>query len=251
VRTKDKVIRREFGIFPGDVFDASEVGKGVSRLHALRYFKTIESTVAPGEEPDERNLILEVTESQTGSLIFGAGVSSNYGIIGLFQLSFDNFDIADWPRSFDDLLTGDAFVGAGQRLLLQWRPGTEQQQARVLFADPHIFDTGFSFSADFFLYERDQGDYDENRLGVRLALGRKITDRLSVRLTLRVEEVEIDEFGATPAPDVLAAAGTSDVRSLALGATYNRTDDVWQPSEGYRLSGTVEWSGDYLGSDWN
>lgn len=249
-KTKDKVLRREFALFPGDVFNASEVDKGANRLRRLRYFNTVESSIVPGETIAERNLIVEVEEGQTGNLLFGAGLSSNHGVIGQFQLSFENFDIADCPRSLDDLLRGNAFVGAGQKLFLQWMPGTELQQARIFFSDPYFFDTRYSFSTDLYLYQRDRDDYDEDRIGVRLGLGRQVTERLSARLTFRLEGVDIDDVG-TLAPDVLGVAGNNDIRSLAFNLTYDKTDDLWQPSRGYRVSGTAEVAGDYLGSDWD
>jgi outer membrane protein insertion porin family len=249
-KTKDKVIRREFEIFPGDVFNSREVARGLERLRALGFFKTVETTVAPGEEPGERNLIVEVEEGRTGNLMFGVGVSSNNGLIGQFQVSFENFDIADWPKSLDDLLTGNAFVGAGQKLLLQFSPGTELTQARIFFADPYIFDTRYSFSTDLYLRERAYEDYHEGRLGARFGLGRKLTDRLSARLTYRLEQVDISELDTT-APDVLAAEGESAIRSLAFNLTYDRTDSPLMPTKGYRLSGTVETAADFLGSDWN
>jgi len=249
-KTKDKVIRREFGIFPGDVFDASEVEKGVARLRGLRYFETIETTIVPGDVPGEKHLIVEVTEGRTGHLMFGAGVSSNHGIMGQFQLSLENFDLLDCPKSFDDLISGNAFVGGGQRLLLQLSPGTELTQARLFFSDPRIFDTRFSFDVDLFLFQHERDDYDENRIGFRVGVGRKLTDRLSAKLSYRMEEVQIKGID-TMAPDVLAAAGTSDVASVALNLTYDRTDSYWNPSTGYRLSGTAEVAHSSLGSDWD
>jgi len=249
-KTKDKVIRREFGIFPGDVFNSREVAKGVQRLRALGFFTKVETTVVPGEEPDERNLVVEVEEGRTGNLTFGVGLSSNNGLIGQFRVGFENFDIADWPKSLDDLLMGNAFVGAGQKLLLEFRPGTELTQARIFFADPYIFDTRYAFSTDLYLSERDYDDYHEGRLGARLGLGRRLTDRLTARVTYRLEQVDISELDTTAA-DVLAAEGTNAIRSLAFNLTYDRTDDVWMPSRGYRLSGTAEVAGDFLGSDWN
>ena len=249
-KTKDKVIRREFQLFPGDVFDSREVAKSVQRLRGLGFFKTVETTIVPGEEPGERNLVVEVEEGRTGNLMFGAGVSSNNGIIGQFQLSLDNFDIADWPKSLNDLLMGNAFVGAGQKLRLLFSPGTELSQASILFADPYIFDTRFSFSSEFYLSQRDWDDYREGRLGARLSLGRKLSERLSARLTYRMEDVDISNID-TLAPDVLSVKGASDVRSLAFNLTYDHTDSPWSPTKGYCLSGTGEVAADFLGSDWN
>jgi outer membrane protein insertion porin family len=184
-------------------------------------------------------------------VVVGGGISSNDGLVGQFRLSFGNFDIADLPESFGDLLSGNAFVGAGQKLLLSWQPGTEYQQARVMFADPYIFDTQYSFSIDFFLYERERDHHDEDRSGVRLAIGKNLTDRLSARLLLRMEEVDIDDLSSSAAPDVVAVAGKNDVHSLSLKMFYDHTDRPRLPSEGYSLSGSVEVAGGFLGSDWS
>ena len=249
-KTKDKVIRREFELYPGDVFDTSKIQKAVERLWALRYFRNVGTTIVDGDTPGEKNLIVEVEEGQTGNLMFGAGVSSNDGIIGQFQIEFMNFDIADWPSSFEDLLSGNAFVGAGQRLSLSLAPGTEYSSARLYFQDPHIFDSPYALSTDFFLWEYDRGDYDERHAGARIGIGRRLTDRLSAKLTLRAEEVKISNID-TIAPDVLAVRGTSKIRSLTLGASYNATDRLMQPTKGYRLRGEIEVADDALGSDWS
>ncbi|HUU42814.1 MAG TPA: outer membrane protein assembly factor BamA [Planctomycetota bacterium] len=249
-RTKDKVVRREFDLYPGDVFDETKVQKAVRRLWGLRYFRNVETTLVDGEEPGEKNLIVEVEEGSTGQVMFGVGVSSNDGLIGLFQIDLLNFDLCDWPTSFRDLIDGNAFVGAGQRLSLQLRPGTEYTQARLYFADPYIFDTHFQFSSDLFLWARERDDYDEEHIGVKLGLGRRITDDLTLKLTFRAERVDIDQID-TLAPDVLAVAGKSDIRSFILDAAYDRTDNPVNPSSGYRLNGEVEVAGDWLGGDWN
>lgn len=68
-------------------------------------------------------------------------------------------------------------------------------------------------------------------------------------MSYRREEVDINGID-TMAPDVLAAAGSSDVASVEVKVTYDRTDRYWSPTEGYRLSGTAEVAHETLGSDW-
>ena len=250
-RTRDKVIRREFSLLPGDVFDLEQVDKGMTRLGYLRYFNKIEKTIAKGEEPGERDLIVEIEEGQTGNFSFGVGLSSSDGIVGTIQLTLDNFDLVNFPTSFRELFSGNAFMGGGQRLDLMYNPGTEYQQARLAFHDPYIFDTQYSFNFSVFLYDRQRDDYDEKRVGTRVGLGQKLTENLTGSLTFRFENVDITNLDLPIAPDVAAAAGDSDVLSLMLSLNYDRTDHPWQPSEGYRLMGSLEVAGDYIGSDWD
>ncbi len=242
-KTKDKVIRREFDIYPGDLFDAAKIEKGIERLRAIGYFTRVDTTLTRGDLPEERSLVVEVEEGRSGRIMFGAAVSSDTGVTGLFQLSLENFDITDWPSSFGDLANGNAFVGGGQRLLVQLAPGSELNQARIYFFDPHIFDSRYWFSSDLYIWERERESYTEGRTGVRLAVGRKLTERLSGRLTFRLENIDISELDDDAPPDVLAVAGKSSIASVILGLDYDRTDDRLAPAGGYRLEGSLEVAG--------
>lgn len=251
VKTKDKVIRRVFNIYPGDLVNISRIRHAVTRLRELNYFTKVETTFAEGPEPDTRNLVVDVEEGPTGQVLFGAGVSSSAGLIGQFELSLRNFDIADWPRSLDDLFSGNAFVGAGQTFILQLRPGTESNQARVFFSEPYLFDSPYSLSTDLFYYERDREDYDEARAGARVGVGRRFTEDFSVQLTARVESIKIGSVEDDAPSEFLALEGRHEINSLALGADYDKTDSVWLPSTGYRALGTVEVADKAFGSDFS
>lgn len=251
IKTKQNVVLRAFGIYPGDVYDTTKVERGLNRLRELRYFKTVEETVVPGGMPDERNLVVEVEEQDTGRLMFGAGISSNNGLIGQLDVAFENFDVGDAPSSWRDFWTGNAFVGAGQRLELMLQPGTEVSQARLLFVEPHLLDSDWSVSTDFFIYQRLFADYNEGRAGFRIGVGRQLTDDLTARLTFRFEQVDISSVSDDAPPDVVAVGGTGAIRSIILGTTYDRTDSFWMPTKGYKLTGSVEVATDALGSDWN
>ena len=239
-KTKDKVIRREFTIVPGDMFDQSKVDDTLERLRAMRYFSKVESTVRRGEYPDERDLVVEVAEGRTGRIGFGGGVSSDAGVVGLLELDLENFDLCDWPKSWKDLFTGNAFVGGGQKLSIQIEPGTELNEGRIYFYEPRLFDTHYSWASDLYLWTRTRDSYDEERFGSRFTLGRQITDRLSAKLTLRLEQVKLSSLDATAPPDVVAAKGPSNIESLIFGLDYDHTDSRMVPSKGYRVGGSFE-----------
>ncbi len=54
-----------------------------------------------------------------------------------------NFDITRWPDSFDDLLSGRAFRGAGQEFRAEAVPGTELQRYSASCASRRVFDSPY------------------------------------------------------------------------------------------------------------
>ena len=72
-----------------------------------------------------------MVEGNTGSFVWGAGVSSGSGVRGTFQFNKRNFDITKLPSSWNpatiisEIIDSKAFHGAGQELQLFVAPGTE------------------------------------------------------------------------------------------------------------------------------
>ena len=77
-KTKDKVIRRELAVSPGEVFDMVRVKLSKERLEGLQYFVPgkVQTSVEPTDVPNRKNLLVAVKEGQTGHLQFGAGFRS-------------------------------------------------------------------------------------------------------------------------------------------------------------------------------
>jgi len=60
VKTKDKVIRRELAVSPGEDFDMVRVKLSTNRLAGLNYFEKIDAQPEPTEIPNRRNLVIGV-----------------------------------------------------------------------------------------------------------------------------------------------------------------------------------------------
>src|SRR5207244_11819349 len=71
-RTKDKVIRREVLITPGDVFNTVRVETSKKRLENLGYFSKVDTFPVDTGVEGRKNLDIQVEEKRTGSLNFGA-----------------------------------------------------------------------------------------------------------------------------------------------------------------------------------
>jgi len=250
-KTRDKVIRRDLTFYPGQLLDSTALRESLERLRGRGYYETVSLDLQPGSTPDSRVVVVSVEEARTGFFSFGAGVSSNSGFIGNISFVQRNFDWTRPPRRWEDIWRGTAFTGGGQQFRLQFQPGTELTMFRVDFTEPWVFDRPYSLGLSGYLFARSREDYDEERRGGSVSLGHRFTPELSLRGTLKVETVEIDDVDPTTAPDILALAGSNDVLSLRFDLTYDRRDSPWQPSRGYLLGGFFEHFGEFLGGDWD
>ena len=76
--TDDEVIRRELRIHEGSVYSSQEISQSRSRLGRLGIFESVDIQVVDVEGvEDQVDIIVEVKESLTGSILFGVGYSES------------------------------------------------------------------------------------------------------------------------------------------------------------------------------
>jgi outer membrane protein assembly complex protein YaeT len=249
--TQGKVIRRELRFFPEETVNTKLIDSARRRLEGIGIFKpgSIQVTTMPTKTPDVVDVLVRVEDTETTNLILGAGISSNSGILGNISLVQRNFDLTDWPKSAQDFWRGESFRGAGQLFQIVLEPGTEMQRYRIDFRDPHVADTDFGLSTSLFLFERNRDTYNEGRAGVNVGVSREIAETLTAFMNFRVEGINISSIDAGVPKDVTDVKGTSMLTSVEVGVTKDTTDSLLFPSEGYRLTGSVEQAG-ALGGDY-
>ena len=74
--TKDRVIRQEVPMKPGEYFNSVEVETTQKRLENLRYFDNVQVTGESSSRAGYRDLKIAVQDGKTGEVNFGAGFSS-------------------------------------------------------------------------------------------------------------------------------------------------------------------------------
>src|SRR5262249_7809209 len=151
--------------------------------------------------------IVNVKETSTGSLMFGLGVNSDAGFTGSIVLNERNFDIFRLPTSLEDAISGNAFRGAGQEFRIEAVPGTQVQRYLVRFREPFLFDSIYSRTTSAYYFQRYFNEYNEDRLGVRGTIGRKIADYWSIAGTVRVEQVGVNAVQPWAPEDYLSVQG--------------------------------------------
>ena len=179
-----------------------------------------------------------VGETQTGSVNIGGAFNSENGIVGQFTIDERNFDIRAIPRSFRELFDGTAFRGGGQAFRLELVPGAEVQRYLVSFSEPYLFGTNYSLSVSGYLFDRTFFDWDEQRIGGRISIGRRLTPDLSFSVGLRLEDVEIDDPRLDTSPTLNEALGNSDLYLFNAGLVRDTRDHPFLPTEGSYLSPT-------------
>jgi outer membrane protein insertion porin family len=264
-KTKDRVIRRELAVVPGEVFDMVGVKLSEARLKGLQYFDKVELKPEPTDIPTRRNLLVAVEERNTGNISLGAGFSSVDALVGFVEFSQGNFDLFKPPT----------FTGGGQKFRLRAQVGTKRQDYVLSFVEPWLFGRKLSFSVD--LYHRDLayqsfgGLYDERRTGVSLGLRRTLwSDFVIGGVSYTLENVGIDlDPGLHPArlvreplpgrgeiirvdpanaPGALfAEAGDSLVSRLGLSLAYDTRNSTLLPSRGQRTELYGEAAGPWPG----
>ena len=236
--TKDKVIRRLVRVRPGRPLDGPEVDRAKERIQATRLFNDVQVAIQQPnpENPDVRDIIVEVKERNTGSFNFGAGIASDNGIFGEFSFRQQNFDIADPPMSVEELLAGRAFRGAGQYFDITLAPGNEVSAYSVSLTEPHLFESNVSAQFSGLYQTRIYQQFDEDRLSSSLTLGQSLGDVWVGNASLGVQRVKLTNFdGSTPiqvyddrGPDLFTTIGGSMQRSTI--------DNFFRPAKGSVVS---------------
>ncbi len=243
-KTKDKVIRRELRIYPGDRFDGEKLRRSLQRLRNLGYFEEISYDVRDTDKPNYKDLVVKVKEAQTGEFSFGAGYSTVDKFVGFIKISQNNFDITNWPT----------FTGGGQKLSVMYERGSDKEDYWLSFTEPWLFDrpitSGFDIYRRIHDRETDVGyGYNEERKGVNLRLGKELGEYTRIDGNIKLESIDITEIPDDASSELKREKGSSDLRLIGIKWTDDHRDNVFSPKEGYYLSLSFDLAGGILSGD--
>jgi outer membrane protein insertion porin family len=283
-KTKDRVIRRELAVSPGEVFDMVRVRRSKQRLEGLQYFEKVDTRPEVTDVPNRRDLIVGVDEKNTGNLTLGAGFSSVDSLVGFAEMTQGNFDIFHPPT----------FTGGGQRFRLRLAIGTQQQDYLASFVEPWFLGRKLALGVD--LYYRDlayfsqDNMYDIIRGGARFSLTRALGNDFFIgSISYTIEDVNVrlnpgfhgptlatlpgqgpPGIGTPSGPvgpggvsgppyvvpanvpsDILAEQGWNLYSKIGGSIAYDTRNSVQLPNKGQRTELDVEYVGGPLGGDRN
>ncbi len=259
--TRDKVLRREVRVAPGEYVDRNELDRGLTRLRDLRYFDRVTRRIDDVVGPDGRavgdleDVTYEVVEGKTGKLSVGVALSGEGGLSANLSFNKRNFDIARPATSWDDLTSGRAFTGAGQRFSIFLVPGTVTSQFGVRFGEPHLFGSDIDLDMGVRRTISYREDYRENAAGYDLRLAYPLYRAwddgtiLTAAIGWAHEFKTIDEIQSYAVPGVFLFAGEHEVRTLSAALALRRVDNAARPGNKSSTSIRVEYAGGALGGD--
>ena len=244
LKTRDKVVRRELRVYPGDKFSGAKVKKSKERLENLGFFEEIRFGTEPGSEADKVDLTVDVKESKTGYISFGGGYSSIDEFIGFVELRQRNFDFSNW----------NTFTGAGQDLSLTCSLGTLTDHYQLSFTNPWIFDRPISFGFDGYKKGHKREDdvgyaYEEDVRGGALRLGKEFNDNVKGQVAYRLERVEISDVIEDATDELKDEEGVNHLSSTEYAINYDSRDNVFVPSQGIFFTNNFQVTGGPFGGD--
>jgi outer membrane protein insertion porin family len=197
-------------------------------------------TVLQNNPPGQLDLDYYLKEARTGRLMFGVGVNSSSGLVGSIVFEEQNFDLFRPPSSWEDLIDGTAWRGAGQRFRIEAMPGTEVSRYTISWSDPYVGHTNWNLGASVYYFQRYYLNWTEDRVGGRINIGRQLSPEWSITSALRLEGVRIED-PTVPTPSILESVVGDNLLSTVRGSLiYDTRDMPFMPGEGHKLEATFE-----------
>src|SRR5438874_5609527 len=240
-RTKDKVIRREVLIAPGDVFNTVRVDTTKKRLENLGYFSKVETYPEETDIAGRKDLMILVQEKRTGSFSFGGGFSTIDQLVGFAELTQGNFDLLNWPT----------FTGGGQKFRLRVQYGTQRKDLLLNLTEPYFLDRRLSLGGSLFYSEADylSVDYNQRNYGFSFEIRKPLTSFMYASLLYQLQNVEIYNVAFDAPAAIQLQEGTFTESKILSSIVFDRRDNALLTRAGQRITFSPYVAGGFLGGD--
>ncbi len=248
-RTRDFVIRREFDVSEGDAFNQVLIQRAKRRLEKLDFFESVNIATAPGSEPDQVVLVVDVVDKSTGEFSIGAGYSTGGQNSG---------------PSVEGSITERNFLGRGQFIRFSAGGGENSRDYTFSFTEPYFLGRRIAAGFDIFRNTREYDEYQSETTGGTIRFGLPITENLTTQVAYNLSQEKYEytdgcddndngvygEPGDCDLPPAIVngIAESPWIKSSVSGTiVYNTIDDTKNPHSGIFSTFTTEVAG--LGGD--
>ena len=232
-RTRDEVVRREVRQLESAWYNSTKISRSKERLVRTQFFSdvNVETPAVPGSA-DQVDLNISVTEQSTGSVQFGAGLSSSEGVVFGITVNQNNF------------------LGTGNRVSAQINTGKVNTTYSLSYTDPYFTPDGVSRGFD--IYRRDVdtsslsiGTYNTSSYGGGVRFGVPLNERDGFNFGLAADFTTVELSSSSPKQYLDFCGNTSGCSSDSVVATagwsHDSRDSVQFTNNGVlqKLSGEV------------
>ncbi|MDD5262881.1 MAG: outer membrane protein assembly factor BamA [Methylacidiphilales bacterium] len=240
-RTKDKVLRRELALAPGEVYDSVKADASKKRLENLGYFSKVDISAEDTAVPNRKDMLVTVEEQRTGSVTFGVGFSTVDSLLGFVELSQGNFDLANPPT----------FTGGGQKFRTRLQYGLQRRDFIISWTEPWFLDRQLSFGFDLFYNDSQylSQEYNVERYGATIRLGKALNQFWRAGLSYTAQEIGIHDVDQNASQAIQQEAGMRSKSSIDATLTYDSRDSLTLSRKGEKVEFTAEGAGGPLLGD--
>ena len=215
-RTNDNVIRRELSLLEGDPFNKSKLTTSISALRRLGYFQSVNYRL---DEIDSNliDIILDVKETNTGSVSFGVGYSSLNNTSFSFGLNEKNF------------------LGEGKKVRLQADLSEKKSTYNIGITEPYFLDRHLSLYGDIFNQETEntKGDIKSSSSGFGFGIG-FTNESLTQSFKYKLSTSETTTSSTSTAASETGEEGIEIITSsITHSISKDTRDSYFNPTSGY------------------
>ena len=231
--TKDRVVRRDIYLAPGDLFSTTDLKDSKSALGRRGFFESVD---IEQERVDDThvNLLVKVKETATGSIQAGGGYGSYQG--AMVSASYSERNV----------------LGSGINTSLSFDISKISVNYALSINNPRVWDSEYSFGVSLYQSEFEYVTYDQKSIGAGLNFGKQLTRNLYGSLSYgysKNKSTLVDNSSsltATPTYDygLFSPEDANYEKSIfTLGLNYDSTDDFYVPREGFIVGGSLGYAG--------
>lgn len=240
-KTKEKVIRRQLAISPGDYFRQSKIQRSLSSIYNMGFF---EADLYPDYKPINNNgdidLIIHVNDKISGSANGGISVNSQDGIVGQLSVSHNNLFGNSWQSS------------------VKWEFGGTTNNFTFNFTNPYFMDTNILTGIDLYRTTQELSNYRLEKNGASIRLGRPLSflnySKLVVGYSFYAKKYNILSGEEDTASETLVEydqLGWQNTSSVSATISRDTRDNVFFPTTGSNFTVFNELAGGPLQGDFS
>ncbi len=224
--TRDRVIRREFRLGEGELFNSAKLRRTRQRINNLGFFESVDIEQRSRPEEDLVDFEVKVVERSTGQISFAMGYSSFENLILQGQVKWNNL------------------MGRGQELSMTLDYSDLRSDFTLRFTEPALFDRQLLGGVDMYNKTYRYTSYDSKNTGAGFRIGRDLGEYLFARLGYKYERNKVLIIDDERASVFLREQeGISTVGSLNPSLTYDTRNDPYSPTSGQKIYVYAEMGG--------
>jgi outer membrane protein insertion porin family len=214
-RTKEKIIRRELLLGPGDWISREKLLRSQHRLYRLGIFQNVrlDYLTLSGEDPETQVLRVQVEEAPPLRATVGLGYDSEGKVRGSFSIAHEN--LGGYDRS----------------LALQSKASSIERRVQLVGKEPRLFARPLETLITLFWENREEAAFTVDRWSTALRVERKLDAHWTRYLRYNYQKVDLSDVVDS---DVVREQKLENLKLGDLGLTYVRDtrDDPFLPRRG-------------------